>query len=73
MRKKSIKNIYSVSDVGVDIKVVFGLRARVLFYFKTWLLPGESTQSNYKEKTDIFLELVTNLNYDTLTATMYQA
>lgn len=67
MINNQARNICSVSDIGAGISVAFGVGVRVLDYFKAWLLSSRGLQSNCKEKTDIFLELVTNLNYGALT------
>lgn len=64
--KNEARNIYSVSDIGLDTPAGFGVGVTVLHYSKSWPLLSKRLQSTYKEKIDTFLELVTNSNYGTL-------
>lgn len=56
MRDNHGGNIYSVSDIGIDIPVGAGVGVRIIHYSKAWLLLLRNLPSTQREK--IHLELV---------------
>lgn len=56
MRDNHGRNIYSVSDIEIDIPVGAGVGVRIIHYSKVWLLLLRNLHSTQREK--IHLELV---------------
>lgn len=51
MRNNHARNIYPVSDIGLDIPGGAGVGVRIIHYSKTWLLLLRNLQSIQREDT----------------------